>query len=82
MGIFLGFRKAFDTEDYEILLQKLHSLGVRGNVHALIASYLADWIQFVDVNSENSNLQFVKRGVPQRSILGPLLLLVYINDIG
>ena len=56
MGIYLDFRKAFDTVDHEILLQKLHSLGVRGNVHALTASYLADRTQSVNVNSENSNL--------------------------
>ena len=47
-----------------------------------MASYLPDKKQFANVNSENSNLQLVKRGVPQGSILGPLLFLVYINDIG
>ena len=82
MGVFLDFRKAFDTVDHEILLQKLHILGVRGNVYALMASYLTDRKQFVNLNSENSNLQLVKRGVPQRLILGPPLFLVYINDIG
>ena len=56
MGIFLDLRKVFDTVDQEILLQKLKSLGVRGNVYGLIASCLADEIQFVIVNSENSNL--------------------------
>ena len=76
------FRKAFDTVHHESLLQKLHCLGIRGNVYALMASYLTESKQFVNVNSENSNLQLVKRGVPQGSILGPLLFLVYINDIG
>ena len=47
-----------------------------------MASYLTDRKQFVKVDSENSNLQLVKRGVPRRSILGPLLFLVYINDVG
>ena len=60
MGVFLDFLKAFDTVDHEILLQKLHSLGVCGNVYALMASYLADRKQFVNVNSENSNLQLAK----------------------
>ena len=82
MGVFLDFRKAFDTIDHEILLQKLHCLGISGNVYALMAGYLTERKQFVNMNSENSNLQLVKRGVPQGSILGPLLFLVYINDIG
>ena len=82
MGVFLKSRKAFDTVDHEILLQKLHSLGVRGNVYALMAGCLTERKQFVDVNSQHSDLQLVKRGVPQGSILGPLLFLVYINDIG
>ena len=82
MGIFLDFRKAFYTVDHGILLQKLHRLGVRRNVHAQMPSYLADMKQFVNVSSEISNLQLVKRGVPQRSFLGPLPFLVYLNDIG
>ena len=82
MGVFLDFCKAFDTVGHEFLLQKLHSLGIHGNVHALIASYLADGKQFVNANSKISNLQLVERGVLQRSILGPLLFLAYINDIG
>ena len=68
MGIFLIFRKAFDTVDHEILLTKLHSLGVRGNVHSLMASFLTERKQFVIVNSETSNLQIVKRGVPKGQI--------------
>ena len=48
MGAFLDFRKTFDTVDYEILLQKIHSLGVRGNVYALMASYLVDRKQFMN----------------------------------
>ena len=82
MVVFLDFRKAFDTVDQEVLPQKLHNLGVRGNVYALMASYLTEGKQFVNLNSENSNLQLVKRGFPQGSSLGPLLFLVYINDIG
>ena len=65
MGVFFDFREAFHTVDQEILLQKLHSLGVRRNVYALMASYLADRKHFVKVNSGNSNLQLVK-GCPSR----------------
>ena len=75
-------RLVFDTVDHEILLQKLHNLGVCGNVYELMASYLTERKQFVNVNSENSNIQLVERGVPQGSILGQQLFLVYINDIG
>ena len=82
VGVFLDFRKAFDTVDQKISLRKLHSLGVLGKVHALMASYLTNRKQFVNVNSEIFNLQLVERSVPQGSVLEQILFLVYINDIG
>ena len=81
MSVLLDFRKAFDIVDHQFQLQEMNSLGVRGNVSALMATYLADRKQCVNVNSENYNFQPLKRGVPQGSILEPLQFLVYTNDI-
>ena len=83
MGVFFFFfRKASDPVDNENLLQILHSLGVHGNVHARMVTYLADMKQIVNVNSETSDLQLIKRGVPQGSFFGPLPFFVYTNGIG
>ena len=60
MGVSVVFRKAFGTVDHEFLLQRSHNLGVRGNVYALMAGFLTETKQFVNENSENSNLQLVK----------------------
>ena len=80
-GVFIDLKKAFDTVNQEILLAKLENYGVRGVINSWFRSYLTDRKQNAEVNNVVSEAETTWCSMPQGSVLGPLLFLLYINDI-
>ena len=80
-GVFIDFKKAFDTVNHKLLVGNLPFYGVRGIANTWLENYLMNIKQYVVVDNQASRMQFIKCGVPQGSVLGPVLFLLFINYI-
>jgi hypothetical protein len=80
-GLFIDISKAFDSLSHKILLDKLYHYGFRGVIFDWLSSYLHNRFQYVSCNGNDSVLRLITTGIPQGSILGPILFLIYINDL-
>lgn len=81
LGIFIDLKKAFDTVSHKILLQKLTDIGITDKAHKILESYLMDRSQVVKIAEFQSSTKPITYGIPQGSLLGPLLFLIYMNNI-